>query len=252
MLKARIIPALLLKDRSLVKTVKFKKFNYIGDPVNTCRIFNELEVDELVFLDIRASLNKREPQYEILQEIANECFMPVSYGGGIKTMAQAEKIFRTGFEKIMINSTAFTNPKFITEAAKSFGSQSVIVSVDVKKNIFDKYQVCSYSATKTENIRPEEWLKEVESLGAGEILLTSVDREGTWSGFDLDLIKMATSQLRIPLIAHGGGGSLQDISAVVKKGNASAVALGSMVVYQRKGFGVLVNFPENKVLQEIL
>ncbi|MCI0471979.1 MAG: AglZ/HisF2 family acetamidino modification protein [Ignavibacteria bacterium] len=252
MLKTRIIPCLLLKDKSLVKTVNFRKFNYIGDPVNTCRIFNELEVDELAFLDIRASLKNQEPQYEILQEIANECFMPVSYGGGIRTMTQAEKIFRTGFEKIVINSSAFTNPGFITEAAKSFGSQSIIVSIDVKKNIFGKYQVCSYSATKTENNRPEEWLKEVESLGAGEILLTSVDREGTWNGFDLDLIKMATSQLRIPLIAHGGGGSLHDISDAVKKGNASAVALGSMVVYQRKGFGVLVNFPENKVLQEIL
>lgn len=252
MLETRIIPALLLKDKSLVKTVNFRKFNYIGDPVNTCRIFNELEVDELVFLDIRASLNNREPQYEILQEIANECFMPVSYGGGIKTMSQAEKIFRTGFEKIVINSTTFTNPGFITEAAKSFGSQSIIVSIDVKKNIFGKYQVCSYSATKTENIKPEEWLKEVESLGAGEILLTSVDREGTWNGFDLDLIKLATSRLRIPLIAHGGGSNLQDISDAVKKGNASAVALGSMVVYQRKGCGVLVNFPDHKALQEIL
>ncbi|MCU0372052.1 MAG: AglZ/HisF2 family acetamidino modification protein [Ignavibacteria bacterium] len=252
MLKTRIIPCLLLKNKSLVKTVNFRKFSYIGDPVNTCRIFNELEVDELAFLDIRASLNNQEPQYEILQEIANECFMPVSYGGGIKTLEQAEKIFRTGFEKIVINSTAFTNPGFITEAAKSFGSQSIIVSIDVKKNILGKYQVCSYSATKTENVRPDEWLKEAESLGAGEILLTSVDREGTWNGFDLELIKMATSHLSIPLIAHGGCGNLQDISAAVRKGNASAVALGSMVVYQRKGFGVLVNFPENKVLQKIL
>jgi imidazole glycerol-phosphate synthase subunit HisF len=251
LLKTRIIPCLLLKNKSLVKTINFGKFNYIGDPVNTCRIFNELEVDELAFLDIRASLEKYEPQYEILQEISNECFMPVSYGGGIKTMAQAEKIFSIGFEKIVINTTSFTNPGFITEAAKTFGSQSIIVSVDAKKNIFGKYHLYSHSSTKTENKNLEEWLREIESLGAGEILLTSVDREGTWKGFDINLIKKSTSALNIPLIAHGGAGKIQDIADAVKIGNASAVALGSMVVYQGKDLGVLVNFPESQILKEL-
>jgi imidazole glycerol-phosphate synthase subunit HisF len=251
LLKTRIIPCLLLKNKSLVKTINFGKFNYIGDPVNTCRIFNELEVDELAFLDIRASLEKYEPQYDILQEISNECFMPVSYGGGIKTMAQAEKIFSIGFEKIVINTTSFTNPCFITEAARNFGSQSIIVSVDAKKNIFGKYHLCSHSSTKTENKNLEEWLREIESLGAGEILLTSVDREGTWKGFDIDLIKKSTSALNIPLIAHGGAGKIQDIADAVKIGNASAVALGSMVVYQGKDLGVLVNFPESQILKEL-
>jgi imidazole glycerol-phosphate synthase subunit HisF len=251
LLKARVIPCLLLKNKSLIKTVNFRKFNYIGDPVNTCRIFNELEVDELAFLDIRASLENYGPQFEILQEIANECFMPVSYGGGIKTLEQAEKIFRTGFEKIVINTTSFKNPGFITEVAKNFGSQSLIVSVDVKKNIFGKYHVCSHSSTKTENVNFEEWLKEIESLGAGEVLLTSVDREGTWKGLDVDLIKKATGILNIPLIANGGAGKLQDISDAVKIGNASAVALGSMVVYQGKDLGVLVNFPEQTALKDL-
>jgi imidazole glycerol-phosphate synthase subunit HisF len=177
MLRTRIIPVLLLKDESLVKTIQFGKYNYIGDSINTCRIFNELEVDELCFLDITASKEKKEPDYKILQEIANECFMPLSYGGGIDSYEKAEKVFKIGFEKIIVNSASFSNPKVISEIAKVFGSQAMVVAVDVKKNFWGKYEVFGTSGTVNHKKNPVEWVKEMEELGAGEILLTSIDRK---------------------------------------------------------------------------
>ncbi|MEI2738959.1 MAG: AglZ/HisF2 family acetamidino modification protein [Chitinophagaceae bacterium] len=252
MLKTRIIPVLLLKDESLVKTVQFGKYGYIGDSINTCRIFNELEVDELCFLDISASKERKEPDYKILQEISNECFMPLSYGGGVFNFEQAERIFKIGFEKIIINSASFTHPGLISEIAKVYGSQAVVVAVDVKKNFWGKYEVFGLSGTVNHKKNPVDWVKEVESLGAGEILLTSIDREGTWKGFDVELVRKITDTTTLPVIAHGGAGSVKHIEEVVKMGNASAVALGSMVVYQRQGLGVLVNFPDKRVLEQIL
>ncbi len=252
MLRTRIIPALLLKDESLVKTIQFDKYSYIGDSINTCRIFNELEVDELCFLDITATKEKKQPDYKILQEISNECFMPLSYGGGIDSYEKAEKVFSIGFEKIVINSAAFTKPEVIKEIARVFGSQAMVVSVDVKKNFWGKYEVYSVSGTRNEKKDPVQWVKYAEDLGAGEILLTSIDREGTWKGFDVDLVHKITNATTLPVIANGGAGSLHDIEEVVKKGHASAVALGSMVVYQKKGLGVLVNFPDKHELEKIL
>lgn len=252
MLKTRIIPVLLLKDESLVKTVQFGKYGYIGDSINTCRIFNELEVDELCFLDISASKERKEPDYKILQEISNECFMPLSYGGGVFNFEQAEKIFKIGFEKIIINSASFTHPGLISEIAKVYGSQAVVVAVDVKKNFWGKYEVFGVSGTVNHKKNPVDWVKEVENLGAGEILLTSIDREGTWKGFDVELVRKITDTTTLPVIAHGGAGSVKHIEDVVKMGKASAVALGSMVVYQKQGLGVLVNFPDKRVLEQIL
>ncbi len=252
MLRTRVIPVLLLKDESLVKTIQFGKYGYIGDSINTCRIFNELEVDELCFLDITASKEKKDPDYKILQEISNECFMPLSYGGGINSFEKAEKVFKIGFEKIIINSASFTNPGIITEIARVYGSQAVVVAVDVKKNFWGKYEVFGVSGTVSYKKNPVEWVKEVESLGAGEILLTSIDREGTWKGFDVDLVKKITDSTTLPVIAHGGAGTLLHIEDVVKTGHASAVALGSMVVYQKQGLGVLVNFPDRKMLEQTL
>lgn len=248
MLKVRIIPCLLLKDTGLVKTINFNKFNYIGDPINTCRIFNELEVDELTFLDIRATVDNREPNYKILQEISEECFMPVSYGGGIKDIKQVEKILSIGFEKVIVNSAAYENKSLITEIANHFGSQSVIVSIDYKKNIFGKYQVYGNSGNKNYKLHPIEWASDAANLGAGEILLTSIDREGTWKGFDVELTKQITEKVKLPVIANGGAGSIDDIADIVNKGGASAVALGSMVVYQAKDMGVLINFPDKELL----
>jgi len=250
MLRTRIIPALLLRDNSLVKTVNFKNPKYIGDPANTCRIFNELEVDELCFLDIEVSQRGDEPNYSILSDIANECFMPLSYGGGIRSLKVAERIFKIGFEKIVINSAAYSNPTLISEISRTFGSQSLIVAIDVKRRWMRSSVLCSYGTKKSHVKSPVEWAKEVESLGAGEILLTSVSNEGLWNGFDLDLTKSVCEAVGIPVIAHGGAGNVEHIDSAIRVG-ASAVALGSMVVYQAQGLGVLVNFPNKEDLVKI-
>jgi len=246
MLRTRIIPTLLLRNESLVKTVRFGKFTYLGDPCNTVRIFNELEVDELLFLDIIATIEKRMPNLRVLADIANECFMPVGYGGGVRTFENAKAIFEIGFEKVAINSFAIENPAFITKLAEHFGSQAVIASIDVKKDIWGKYNVRTHSGKSVTGRNPVEWAQELEALGAGEILLTSMDREGTWQGFDIELVKAVSGAVNIPVIAHGGAGNMSHIDAAVRQGGASAVALGSMVVFQKKGMGVLINFHDIK------
>lgn len=252
MLRTRVIPILLLRNESLVKTIKFNKFSYLGDPANTVRIFNEMEVDELIFLDILASRKQREPNFRILNDIASECFMPLCYGGGISHLDQAKKIFDIGYEKVSINTQANINPGLITEIANYYGSQAVIASIDVKKNFFNRHNVVIMNGKKNIKKNPTLWAKELEKLGAGEILLTSIDHEGTWKGFDLDLVKQVSDNVSIPVIAHGGAGNIDHIKEVVKNANASAVALGSMVVFQKKDMGVLINFPERKKLEEIL
>jgi cyclase len=252
MLKTRIIPCLQLIGNSLVKTVKFGNPGYIGDPVNTVRIFNELEVDELCFLDIRATIEGRTPNLVILQQISNECFMPLSYGGAVKDFATAKQILSIGFEKIVINSEAFKNPSLITQLSEHFGAQSVICSIDVKKNILGKYNVYVKDGTEKTGMSPVEWAQKVQSLGAGEILLTSMDRDGTWNGFDVEVTRKVAESVIIPVIANGGAGSTAHIGEVIKAGHASAVSLGSMVVYQKKEMGVLVNFPDKDELEKIL
>jgi cyclase len=252
MLRTRVIPALLLRNESLVKTVRFKKFTYVGDPCNTVRIFNELEVDELTFLDITATRQDRSPNLQLLADIANECFMPLGYGGGIRSFADAQEILKLGFEKVVLNSRAVEQPRLITELANHFGSQAVIVSIDVKCNLLGHRTVRTRSGMHNTGRDPVEWACETERLGAGEILLTSIDREGTWEGFDIDLVKSVSEAVHIPVIAHGGAGSLADIGTVVRQAGASAVALGSMVVFQKKGMGVLVNFPNPLHLEKVL
>ena len=241
MLQIRIIPTLLLRNLSLVKTVRFGKFTYVGDPCNTVRIFNELEVDELLFLDITATPEKKKPNLKLLAEIANECFMPLGYGGGLRTLENAKDIFEIGFEKVAINSFAIENPLFITKLAEHFGSQAVIVSIDVKKDFWGRYRVFTCAGKKPTGRQAVEWAQELESLGAGEILLTSIDREGTWQGYDVELVRSVSDAVSIPVIAHGGAGCAEHLRRVVKNGNASAVALGSMVVFQKKEMGVLIN-----------
>lgn len=252
MLLTRVIPCLLLQDESLVKTVNFKKPGYIGDPVNTAKIFNELEVDELVVLDITATNDKRSPNFRILSELANECFMPLAYGGGIRNFEDAKKIFQIGIEKIIINSCTYENPNFITKLSSHFGNQAIVVSLDVKKNMFGKYEVYSHSGKKKQKKDIIAWVKELETLGAGEILLTAIHQEGTWKGFDINLIEKISNAVNIPVIANGGASSVEDIEMAMKKGKASAISVGSMVVYQSKGMGVLVNFPDRVKLNQAL
>jgi cyclase len=252
MLRTRVIPALLLRDESLVKTVRFGKFTYVGDPCNTVRIFNELEVDELMFLDITATNDGRSPNLALLADIANECFMPLGYGGGIRRFEDAQAILKLGFEKVIVNSSAVENPRLVTELAEHFGRQAVIVSIDVKRDLMGHHRVRTRSGTHHTGLDPVEWAREAERLGAGEVLLTSIDREGSWEGFDIELIKSVTDAVHIPVVAQGGAGTLAHIAAVVQHAAASAVALGSMVVFQKKGMGVLVNFPEPNSLAAIL
>tara|TARA_Y100001958_G_C21232717_1_gene558635 strand:+ start:1257 stop:2015 length:759 start_codon:yes stop_codon:yes gene_type:complete len=252
MLQTRVIPCLLLKGESLVKTVNFKNPSYIGDPVNTARIFNELEVDELVLLDISATNNKKGPDFKILEELANECFMPLAYGGGINNFEDAKKILKIGIEKIILNSVTYSNPSLITELAEHFGNQAIVASIDIKKNIFGKYYLYSNSGSKKQKIDIIAWVQELEQMGAGEILLTAIHKEGTWMGFDIKIIEKISNAVNIPVIANGGASSIEDIGKAVKQGCASAVCLGSMVVYQNKGMGVLVNFPDNVKLNKVL
>jgi len=248
MLRTRVIPCLQLVGSSLVKTVKFGAFGYIGDPINTVRIFNELEVDELCFLDIRATVEGRPPSLKTLGEIAGECFMPLSYGGGIRDLDLAKEILAVGFEKLVVNSFACEHPEFISRLADHHGNQAVIGSIDVKRGLLGRYQVYSHDGTRKTGLDPVEWALRLQELGAGELLLSSMDRDGTWSGFDLEITRKVAEAVSVPVIANCGAGAAAHIGAVIREGHASAVALGSMVVYQSKGMGVLVNFPDSEEL----
>ena len=237
----RVIPCLQLIDESLVKAVKFKKYSYIGDPCNTVRIFNELEVDELCFLDIRASKENRLPNFDLLLDISNECFMPLSYGGGITNFEQAKKIFEIGFEKVVLNTSAFLKPELVLEISKHYGSQAVVVSVDYTSDNLNSIYIYDGNSKVKSNLFA--YCKKIQNLGAGEILLTCMNREGTWSGYDIDNIKEIANGLSIPVIAHGGCGNPDDIAQLFMKTNAQAAAVGSMFVFQKQGMGVLVNMP---------
>lgn len=252
MLRTRVIPVLLMRGESLVKTVQFGRFTYVGDPCNTVRIFNELEVDELCVLDITAVSEARSPNFALLTDLANECFMPLAYGGGIRTLGDAEAIFKIGIEKVVLNTAAVDRPELISEIAGKFGSQAVVVSIDVGRDFLGQAVVRTHAGARARGLNPVDWARKVQAMGAGEILLTSIEREGTWSGFDPALVRSVTDVTDIPVVAHGGAGSLADIGKVVKEGHAAAVALGSLVVFQKKGMGVLVNFPDQSQLQKVL
>ena len=250
MLKHRVIPALLLCNGGLVKTRKFKSPKYVGDPINAIRIFNDKEVDELMVLDITASKECREPDYALIEEFAGECFMPLAYGGGVSSVEQAARIFSLGVEKICLQTAALENPALVSELADRFGSQSVVVSVDVKRSWLGKPQV--YSAAQGKAL-PEPWLQLTQRLvnaGAGEVLLNVVDRDGTLAGPDLGLIREACSVLSVPLIAVGGVASLADIKAVVDAG-ASAVAAGAFFVFHGPHRAVLITYPRYHELEAL-
>ena len=252
MLTARVIPCLLLRNRALVKTVKFKNPSYVGDPINTVRIYNDKEVDELIFLDITATLEKKRPQFELVAEIAVECFMPFAYGGGIRCLEDIEALFRLGAEKVALNTYANEDPEFIRRAADRFGNQSIIVSIDAKRGFSGQYEVCTNGGRGATGLDPVSYAQKMEKLGAGEILLTSIDRDGTFEGYDIELIQQVTSGVNVPVIACGGAGKVEDFGEAVKKGGASAVAAGSMVVYQGKHRAVLINFPSKLELNQVL
>jgi imidazole glycerol-phosphate synthase subunit HisF len=253
MFKTRMIPCLLMKDGGFVKTIKFKKPYYLGDPINITRIFNDKEVDELVILDIRASIEGRPPDLKKLGNVASECFMPLAYGGGIRTIQQIQDILRVGFEKVIINSFATDCPEFIKEAADIFGSQSIVVSIDVKQNFFGKYQIFSLSGTKKRgDLDLYEFVHEMGEGGAGEILLNSIDRDGTFSGYDIELVRSVSETVRIPTIACGGAGKKEDFRAAIKEGKAAAVAAGSFFVFHGPHRAVLINVPSYEEQKKLL
>ena len=236
----------------MVKTVKFKKPNYIGDPRNAIKIFNEKEVDELVFLDISASKEKRAPNFRMLEEIASECFMPVGYGGGIRSLEDVKRIFNIGIEKVIFNTACLENPALIKETVKIAGSQSVVASIDVKMNWQGHYMVYAHRRKKKLNIRILDHAKNLEDLGVGEILLNSVDRDGTYLGYDLALLQKTCKTLKVPVIACGGASKLEDFRDAIQKGNASAVAAGSLFVYHGDSHhAVLINYPTHDKLKNL-
>jgi len=251
MLQNRLMPCLLIKDGQLVKTERFRNPRYVGDPVNAVKIFNRKEVDELIVLDISPERGKRCPDMSLIRRIADECFMPVCYGGGITSVQQIREILKTGIEKVVIGTAAHTHPFLIQEAADLFGSQCVVISVDVRKNLFGEYRLWYHSGRKKSAKNIDQFLFEVETAGAGEILIHDMSREGTWKGFDINLIQKICSRVEVPVIALGGAGDVVHISAALVDGHASAVAIGSMAVYQQKDKGVLINFPEREILKKI-
>lgn len=247
MRRIRTIPVLLLRNGGLYKTVNFKNPKYVGDPTNAVKIFNEKEADELILLDYNASVDTRAIDYKRIEEIAGEAFMPMGYGGGIKSLDDAKRVFDCGFEKVVLNSVLLNNPGLVEAIGNIYGAQAVVGCIDYKKNIFGKSKVYSMSGSKKTGYEPLEWAVKLQEYGVGEIMLNSIDRDGTWSGYDLDMIKMVSEKITVPLIACGGAGSVHDLKQAVTVG-ASAVAAGSMFVFQKKGMGVLISFPSESIV----
>lgn len=251
MKNTRVIPCLLMRGSGLVKTVKFRNAQYVGDAINTVRIFNEKEVDELIFLDIMATKNNKEPNYKLISEIASECFMPFTYGGGVKNFDQIKKILSSGAEKISINSAFYQNESLITKAANHFGSQSIIFSMDVKRGILGSYSVYSSNGRNKQKGSPVDIARKAELAGAGEILLNAICNDGVMMGYDTNLIEEVTNAVSIPVIACGGAGCLADYRKAVNSG-ASAVAAGSLMVYQGKNRSVLTSYPTRQEIMDTM
>ena len=252
MLRPRVLPALLLQGGRLVKTVRFRKPRYVGDPINAVRIFNEKEVDELIVIDIDAGRVGVSIPLKLITRIAGECFMPMTYGGGIRTLDQIAEIMAAGVEKVSINRAAVADRGFVARAAKRFGSQSIVVSIDVRRRLFGQYEICVDGGRRRAGLEPVSLALELESEGAGEILLTSINQEGTMTGYDVDLVRRVASAVSIPVIACGGAGSIDDVIGVVCDAGAAAAAVGSMAVYQGRNRGVLIGFPTRKQLAPLL
>jgi imidazole glycerol-phosphate synthase subunit HisF len=248
-LRARVIPVLLLRDGGLVKTVKFGQPTYLGDPINIVKIFNDKEVDELVLLDIAASAERRRPPFEFLAQVTTECFMPLCYGGGVRTVEDVRTLVSLGVEKVAVNTHAAENPAFLRAAADLVGSSSVVASIDVKRKLLGGYEVVTLGGRRRTGLDPVRFAQEAERQGAGEVLLNSVDRDGTMAGYDLELVRQVAGAVDIPVVACGGAGSVADLAAVVRTAGASAAAAGSMFVFQGRHRAVLVNTPGESELR---
>ncbi|MHB1163466.1 MAG: AglZ/HisF2 family acetamidino modification protein [Minisyncoccota bacterium] len=239
--RARIIPFLLVSDGGLVKTIRFGRRRYVGDPINAVRIFNEKEVDELVLLDIDATAEGREPNYAEIEEVLSEAFMPVGYGGGVRTLPQIERLFTLGVEKVVLNSVLAERPELLTEASRVFGAQSVVASVDIKRDLLGRPRVFTHGGKKKLGSDPIAFLRRCQELGAGEIVVNSIDRDGVRQGLDLDFLKAAADAVDVPVVAVGGAGTPAHLSAALRAG-ASAVGAGSMFIFQGVHQAVLISY----------
>lgn len=251
MFQPRIIPCLLMKDNGLVKTTQFDNPRYIGDPINAVRIFNEKDADELLFLDITLSkptglFARKKPaeiQYDLLKKISRECFMPFSYGGGIRTIEQIEHLLSIGIEKVAINTGSIEHPDLIRDVSRQFGSQSIIAAIDVKMGRSGTYEVFTHGGTRLLKTDLIPHIHHLERAGAGEILITSMDKDGLMQGYDIPLIRMVSDAVKIPVIACGGAGSVADMAEAYYNGHASALAAGSFFVYHGRKRAVLISYP---------
>lgn len=250
MLSTRVVPCLLLRGEGLVKTIRFGDEKYVGDPINAIRIFNEKQVDEMILLDTRASVDGCEPRFDMVRNVASECFMPLCYGGGITRVQQMERLFWSGVEKVSINAAAVEDPELIREASRAFGAQSIVVAMDVKKTRLGGRKVHVARGTKNTGLDPVEHARRMEEAGAGELLLHSVDRDGTREGYDLDLVHSVSEAVSIPVIASGGAGNLDHFRDAVLAG-AAAVSAGSLFVFHGKHRAVLITYPEPHELQAL-
>lgn len=242
MIRPRIIPCLLVERGRLVKTVEFRRPTYVGDPINAIRVFNDKGADELVLLDISATREGRGPDFELVEKVASECFMPLCYGGGVTSVEQMRRLLGLGVEKVAINTSAVEQPQLVCDAAAEFGSQAVVVSIDVKRRRRGGAEVVTHSAGKRTGLDPVRFAQEAERLGAGELFLTSVDRDGTMRGYDLDLIRQVTESVGVPVVACGGAASGRDLLAAIEDGGASGAAAGSMFVFTGRHRAVLISY----------
>ena len=247
--RPRIIPVLLVDDRDLLKTVNFKNPTYLGDPVNAVKIFNRKRIDELSILDIGASKNGREPDFELLKDIASEAFMPLSCGGGITTVEQVHELLAIGYEKVVLNTSLVRKPDMVKKAIELFGSQSIVASIDAKK-VNGAYRCVISDGEELISMSPVELAKKAEALGVGEIILNSIDQDGRMSGYDLELIKGVTETVRIPVTAVGGAGGIHDLKKALHEGGAHAAAGGSMFVYYGRLKAVLITMPSEEELKK--
>jgi cyclase len=252
MLRPRLIPCLLVHNGGLVKTVNFGNPKYVGDPINAVRIYNEKEVDELVVLDIDATAKGAEPDYQLISHLASECRMPLCYGGGVRTVAQIEKIISLGVEKVAVSSAVVENPKLISDAATRVGSQSVVVVIDVKKSgLLRRQEVVTHNGSRRTGLNPVEFARQMAELGAGEIVINSVDRDGEMKGYDLDLIEQVRQTVHLPLTVLGGAGSLDDLKELIRRYGIIGAAAGSLFVFKGRYRAVLINYP-NRAEKEAL
>lgn len=252
MLRPRITPCLLIRNRGLVKTVRFAEPKYVGDPVNAVRIFNEKECDELIALDIDASAQGRAPDFQLIRELAAECRMPLCYGGGIKTPDQAKRIIALGVEKIAISSVVLENSDIVATIANEIGSQSVVVVFDVRKKAQNDYALWTYNGTKNAGKPLVAALHEAESAGAGEVVINSIDRDGTMSGYDLELGRLVRDCIALPMTMLGGAGSLADIGKIISECGVIGAAAGSLFVFKGVYRAVLINYPTAAQKEDLL